>query len=401
MAALVLGCVNELSEDEGVSKPKNEFRNVILIGWDGVQRNHLMELYAGGKMPNLKKLSEKGAIISINVTTGGNSTKPGWAEILTGYSYRKTGVYSNKRFQAIPEGYTILERLEKRFGDKNIETVMIAGKKNNMRSTPPTPARELEDGRQMLLDMARVNGITNRKFLEEVERLGKGKKDRIGVINKIMDAILEKTSNIYKRRAVTARLRRIRMAFEDRGGQPYYHTSRNIDRWVGDEYRNMTEIGELSLNTIEGYDGGRFFFFFHFMEPDYTGHRYGENSEEYTRDLILLDGWLGKIMEKLDDKGMDDTMIIVASDHGFSEGQTGHAFAAYTFMAANDPTIVRNGDRKDIAPTMLETYGIDPGKIKPEIEGKSLREGAGPAALERHPPTHSPNKQSKNKKKGY
>jgi hypothetical protein len=49
-----------------------------------------------------------------------------------------TGVYSNrKRYQPIPEGYTIFERLKKQFGDAGIETLMITGKMQNLGTRGP------------------------------------------------------------------------------------------------------------------------------------------------------------------------------------------------------------------------------------------------------------------------
>ncbi len=114
-------------------RPANEFKNIILIGWDGTQRSRLKGLLKDGKLPNLKLLIQEGRLIDLDVTTGDTSTKAGWAEILTGYSCRITGVYNNReKYKPIPRGYTIFERLKDYFGDKNIVTVFLAGKKHNL-----------------------------------------------------------------------------------------------------------------------------------------------------------------------------------------------------------------------------------------------------------------------------
>ena len=104
-------------------------RNIVLIGWDGCQRNHLKEMIASNEVPNLVALAKDGKLVDIDVTTGATDTKAGWTQILTGYSPEKTGVYSNGRYQPIPEGYTVFERLEAFFGPSNIDTVSIVGKK--------------------------------------------------------------------------------------------------------------------------------------------------------------------------------------------------------------------------------------------------------------------------------
>jgi len=92
-------------------------RNVILFGWDGAQRNHVNECLARGELVNLKKLASEGALVEIDIikkVEGATDTKAGWTQILTGYHPEVTGVYSNGRYQPIPKGLSIFERLEKR-----------------------------------------------------------------------------------------------------------------------------------------------------------------------------------------------------------------------------------------------------------------------------------------------
>lgn len=112
-------------------------RNVILIGWDGAQRNHVKESLENGKLPNLRRLSSEGALVAIDALRT-TDTKAGWTEILTGYVPEVTGVYSNNRYGPIPRGYTLFERLEAFFGADNFVTVAVIGKKGNMDCTPPS-----------------------------------------------------------------------------------------------------------------------------------------------------------------------------------------------------------------------------------------------------------------------
>lgn len=106
-------------------------RNIILIGWDGAGREIIKELMKQGKLPNLQKLSQEGGFVDIDITNR-TDTKAGWAEILTGYDYRITGVYDNYHFASVPDGYTILERVQKFYGASHIAVVAVIGKPFNL-----------------------------------------------------------------------------------------------------------------------------------------------------------------------------------------------------------------------------------------------------------------------------
>ncbi|MDI7246727.1 MAG: alkaline phosphatase family protein [Bacillota bacterium] len=110
-----------------------------------------------------------------------------------------------------------------------------------------------------------------------------------------------------------------------------------------------------------------------FSDPDHVGHRYGENSSEYSKAIITVDEWLGRIVAKLKDLGIyERTRIYVTSDHGMDEGKTSHAMAPYVFLATNDPGIKTRGDQRDIVPTILSQMGIDLSEITPALPGRLL-----------------------------
>jgi hypothetical protein len=110
-----------------------EVRNVILIGWDGVQRNHLFELLNKGLLPSLQSFINNGTISNVTVSDHRTDTKSGWTQILTGYRWWRTGVYNNAYwFHSIPAGYTIPERVERYFGKDNVATAHITGKMGHM-----------------------------------------------------------------------------------------------------------------------------------------------------------------------------------------------------------------------------------------------------------------------------
>lgn len=71
--------------------------HVVLIGWDGCQRNPLKEMIERKEVPNLMALAQEGRLVDIDVTTGATDTKAGWTQILTGCAPEKTGIFSNAR----------------------------------------------------------------------------------------------------------------------------------------------------------------------------------------------------------------------------------------------------------------------------------------------------------------
>lgn len=137
--------------------------NVMLISWDGVQRAHLLDLYGQGELPNLAALAEEGTLLPMKVV-GATDTKAGHAKMLTGYGPRITGVYSNRRFQAIPDGLTIFERLKARFGEE-IATVAVTGKRVNLIEILENALPEIDFARIREADAAR-NGPLMLRVLE-------------------------------------------------------------------------------------------------------------------------------------------------------------------------------------------------------------------------------------------
>jgi len=107
--------------------------NIIIFSWDGFQRDHFIQLLRKGSLPNIKKFMEGGVFLNLTVMDYRTQTKPGHAQMLTGYRGRHTGVYSNQiYFHPVPDGYTLLERVERYFGEDNVITCMITGKRKNI-----------------------------------------------------------------------------------------------------------------------------------------------------------------------------------------------------------------------------------------------------------------------------
>jgi hypothetical protein len=300
--------------DGGLKGIEPEF-NVLVIGWDGVQRDHFYECYnqelseCPDGLPNLKELSNNN-IFNMTITNGATDTKAGWAQILTGLNAEKTGVYDNNYFQAIPEGYSIFEKLENYF---DIVTFFIVGKGNHIGL--------FCEGEQ---SQSKKNKIITEDF-------------------------------------------------------PWCNAKKAID-FSQNALGENENVGTLALEKIEEYKDNKFFGFIHFEDPDHTGHEYGENSEEYTEQIVDDDHWLGQIIDKLKELGIyENTYIYVITDHGFDEGKSGHSNAPYTFFATNDPNIVRSGDRKDLTPTILKKYGleldVDGYPLDAELQFECISEG--------------------------
>lgn len=320
-------------------------KNIILIGWDGAGRDNIQEYMAEGKLPNLKKLAAEGSIVAIDICRK-TDTKAGWAQILTGYEPEVTGVFSNDRYKPVPAGYTVFERLEKFFGPKNFVTVAVVAKKNHVDAGGPSRKKLSE---------------------QELKKLEQRKKalDKKDVIDE--DPPLEFPIEYEGK-----------VAYKKEPGKPYYNTKKNLDVWVNGLMKDKL-VGQKAMAYLEEYRDKPFFFFVHFAQIDHVGHKHGEGSPQQKAAYVSADTWTSKIMDKLKElKLYDKTVIYVTADHGFDKGQKRHKDAPYVFLATNDKEIVRRGHREDVAPTILERFGMDLGKIKPPLDGHSLLQAYSP-----------------------
>jgi len=112
---------------------EEDLPNLILISFDGYQRNHLWEQLDAGEMPNLKGFMEEGVYLELNQIDYMTQTKTAHAQMLSGYQANVTGVYANLFvFHPLPIGYTLLERAESHFGSENVATGFISGKTHNI-----------------------------------------------------------------------------------------------------------------------------------------------------------------------------------------------------------------------------------------------------------------------------
>jgi hypothetical protein len=322
-----------------VRVPANsEVRNVLLIGWDGAQREHLQQCLNRGELPNLAALGRAGALVDVDVTET-TDTKAGWSQILTGYSAKVTGVYSNRKYQPIPRGLTIFERLEQFYGPQNIATLAVIGKDEHVGNNPP--------------EKIKLNAAGSLP----AAGLGKGKGARKAWRNKLgTGKVIEEDGAKYL----------------SIPGKPYYLTQEAMDLFQNGLHQNE-KVGARALEVLQQYKDRRFFMFVHFADVDSQGHKFGENSAEYTAALSSCDDWLGRLEQKLSELGLlGTTLIYVTADHGFDEGQRTHQHAQYVFLATNDATVKRNGTRADVTPTIMHRLGLDLSKLDPPLDGRPL-----------------------------
>lgn len=319
-------------------------KNIILVGWDAAQREHVHQCLDRGELPTIKALAAEGALVDIDVITGATDTKAGWTQILTGYDPEITGVFNNGRYQDVPAGYSVFERLKKQFGVDNFICAAVIGKKAHCGEINPPTKKRIEDG-------------------EQGKEGGNGKKGKKGKDTNFGNKPAQPRGEIVEENGVKYRVF---------GGSPYYTMHKSCNVWEFGLEEDQ-KVGSRVIELLGTYTNKPFFFFVHFATVDHRGHRFGENSKEYNDALISNDQWTGKIIDRLKELGLyDSTLVYVTADHGFDEGAKGHHNAPYVFLATNDPKVKRGGMRQDVAPTILSRFGVDLSTIDPPLSGESL-----------------------------
>jgi predicted AlkP superfamily pyrophosphatase or phosphodiesterase len=328
-------------------------QGIIVIGWDGAERNNVKWLLAADELPNLAALAKDGALVDIDIVSGATETATGFAQILTGYVPDKTGVQTDTIYRPIPHGYTIFERLKAFFGPENIATAAIIGKTSYYLSEDSPFKIPYGTWREIQIEKKKLD--ENRPGPDELQG----------------GQIVEKNG----------------MNFVQMRGGPYLNAKDQIDLFDKGLIVNE-KVGAAVIDQLEKCKDKRFFIFVQFIQPDKAGHKYGENSQEYFDGIKSDDLWTGRIIDKLKDLHIyRQTLVYVTADHGFDIGKKSHSYAPYIFLATNDKKVNRNGTREDIAPTVLKRFGLDLSKIEPRLDGIPLDE----PAPERKAPAEKPN----------
>jgi hypothetical protein len=326
--------------------PAEQPQNIILLGWDGCHRDHVKALLKEDRLPNTKKLIAEGTLVDVDVTSGATDTKAGWTQILTGYRPAVTGVYNNGRFHDVPAGLSVFERLKAHFGADKFAAVAVIGKRQHCGEINPP----------------------FKKSLDEAKGAGEKQAKKAGPL----DPGAAASGKIPQGQVVEENGKKF-LVF---GGSPYYTMHKACDEW----HFGLTEdskVGDKTIEMLDKYKAKPFFFFVHLAEVDHSGHRFGEPSKEYNDAIISGDTQLGRLVERLKALGLyEKTKIYVVADHGFNVGAKGHGYAPFVFMATNDKKVMRDGTRADIAPTILDRFGLDLAKFEPKLDGEPLTKPA-------------------------
>ncbi|MCY3022138.1 MAG: alkaline phosphatase family protein [Planctomycetota bacterium] len=341
-SVLVLGCLRgggrARAEDGAAKAPEGTPQNVILISWDGLDRPVVKELLDKDKLPNLAALLKEGSFQTIEVKGHTTVTKPGHAEMLTGLDTKETGVYSNAKYEPIPEGYTIFERMQKFLGGKDkIHTFMVTGKLAHVGGRGP--------------DEIKAGGAKGGKAGKKPGKRARDLPDGADNVPEAERAGPEK-------------------------GEPFFLTRKALDVFDAAQ-RDAGEVGPLCLKYLERYKEPRFLAFLHFSDPDHAGHKHGSGSDEYREAAQDCDKWLGKIVKWVKKENLyDKTLIYVMTDHGFDPDAHTHNHAPHSWLATNDKLVTHGGTIADVPATILARFGVDVEKLEPKLIGKPL---TGPA----------------------
>lgn len=333
----ILGSRSEKRSDSG--------KNLLLVGWDATNRRRISELLAQGKLPNLAALLNKGTMVSVDIRGSATVTKAGWSEMFSGYDANHfLKILDNSRYAAIPNGYTVFERIKRHFGDA-LFVGFLGAKSNNIGARGP---------HQMCMNCP--------------HRLADGTK-----------------TLWWDEEAEIAPTRGRPKDFEPRDGEPFFHAAQNIDFFKNNIGAGEKVFGE-ALPFLEKIAARRFFLFVLFEEPHELGHKFGEGSAEYLRAIEQNDLYLGKILDKLQTLGIRDrTEVAVISENGYDDNVKTHHFARRTFLAWPQAGLRERANRYDVAPTILDFFGLDPHAFTPAMKGTSLYLREGPSLFTRAP----------------
>jgi len=321
-------------------------RNIILFGWDGVNRDHLEECLKRKELACLQRLIDEGTLVDIDIE-GKTDTVAGWAQILTGYYPEVTGVYSNIQYKPIPRNLSVFERLERHFGPDKFVTAAIIGKTDNFGAAPPEKKIVQNAGRN----------LQSGKTAGAGRAAGRNPKQ---------------ANPIDKRRPQGTFWREDDKRYRLIPGEPYFVVKESMDLFEKGLMENR-KVGARVIGLLEDYKDRPFFFFVHFPEVERAGRKYGENSEGYKKALVSNDLWTGRIMAKVRELGLGDkTQFYVTAAHGFNGDEDAGGFSPYVFLATNNKQANRNGRRQDVAPTILEAFGVSLNRLKPALDGISL-----------------------------
>ena len=132
--------------------------------------------------------------------------------------------------------------------------------------------------------------------------------------------------------------------------------------------------------------------------PQERVDRFYEDRSRYANLLAMTDRWLGELLDEIErQKGWDDTLIVLTTDHGLLFGEHGHlgknAYHAWNELAhiplfVHLPGDENAGERRrqltgsiDLFPTLLDFFGAE---AEQAIHGRSLLDIAKHKSAQKH-----------------
>ena len=294
--------------------------NLVIFGWDGTGLGNVQRLLEEGRLPNLQGFVEGGATLAPLELIARPNTMAGWTQIFTGLTYDQSGVLGNEYVGDVPAP------VDTSFDAKN---GVFPGLNFWIRPVPY---------RQTILSSLQVRGYGIGWFVSK-GYLGMNRdKSTLAEVAWNADDFLARYPGVQ-----------------------------------GDAYLDKLEARAVKFMS----ERERFVIFLH-VDPDYYGHLLGENDPRYEGEFVRADALLGRLLAAVD---RQTTRFLVVSDHGVDEGQKAHRNAVDAWMATDLPVhaayALQDGQRafatpRDVAPTVLEWYGIPWEGWTPALRGKSL-----------------------------
>ena len=136
------------------------------------------------------------------------------------------------------------------------------------------------------------------------------------------------------------------------------------------------DTGDQCINFLKKYESVWFAAFFHFRDPDKTGHLTREGSEAWLNSIKVDDQQLHRIIQFLNQTNeLANTKIYITTDHGFQINGYSHPHEHNIWLLTNDVNLKINSKSnmvgvQDVAPTICLTLDLpydssEPGSGQP------------------------------------
>ena len=306
-------------------------RRAVVLGIDGVPFSLLSALIEGGELPNFARLAEEGGLRQMD-SVPPTVASVAWTSYVTGKQAGKHGIYGFVDRE--PGSYDITLPVSTSVASKNIwEVLSDAGKRVFGMNVPVTyPPRQ-------------VNGILIGGFLAP------------------------DVAKVASPAAVSTYLASIDYRIDS---DPML-ARRSKDEMIPDIHTTLDRRMQAMFHFLDAEDWD--YFHTHVMTTDRLHHfllveyeaRNPRYAQEFLRFYRKLDGYLGQLLDRID----DDCALVVLSDHGFctirSEVQLSRYLVerGWTTLAGRQPR-----HPLDITPAESRAYSLIPGRIHLNVQGR-------------------------------